>query len=427
VAHPTKNPRLVSFGLLAAAFALAGCEPAGSGKAPPATAPAPIAVTLVPVIKGVAIRHVDVTGTLYGDVETTVAAKLSGRIESLRADLGDEVATGELLGSIDRRDYELELAQRESAVLATLAQLGLTALPDGAFDPSAVPAVRRRRSESDNAQAKLTRAERLFNEKPPLIAEQDLADLRTTWAMARDAAEVELLAAKALIAKARSEQSAVDIARQRLDDTSIRVPAGFSGAAAHFRIAERMVAAGEFMTEGRAMFRLVATDPIRFRANVPERFAGAIAVGQSAALWLEGAQEVGAVATSGSVARIAPRIDEKSRSFEVEIVVANPTGRLKPGAFARGSIEIRRDPDVTFVPAAAVVTFAGVDRVFSVKDGKAVAHRVRLGQRQGQEPGTADGAAELIEIVGPLPTDQVVLQGAASLSANAPVTLAASK
>lgn len=162
--------------------------------------------------------------------------------------------------------------------------------------------------------------------------------------MARDAAEVELLAAKALIAKARSEQSAVDIARQRLDDTSIRVPAGFSGAAAHFRIAERMVAAGEFMTEGRAMFRLVATDPIRFRANVPERFAGAIAVGQSAALWLEGAQEVGAVATSGSVARIAPRIDEKSRSFEVEIVVANPTGRLKPGAFARGSIEIRRDP-----------------------------------------------------------------------------------
>ena len=419
---PVKSPgTLVSVALLGCiAVALPSCGPAQSPTGGAAQRPqaAPIEVSLVAVRRAEAIRTVDVTGTLFGDIDTTVAAKVAGRIVRLHVDLGAAVSTGDALAELETRDYELELTQRERTVRVTLSQLGLgEELPAG-FEPSMVPSVRQRRSEADNAKAKFDRAQRLFEQKPPLIAEQDLADLRTAWEMAREATEVALLEAQSLVARAAAERAAVEIARQRLHDATIVAPTGEQGEKRQFRVAQRMVSIGELMSIGTPMFSLVATDPIRFRATVPERFSDAIAVGQSAAISLEtdSSAPAGAAATTGTVTRIAPRIDERSRSFEVEITLANPDGRLKPGAFARGAIQIRRDANVAFVPSAAVVTFAGVQRVFSVRDGKAVAHRIRTGKE-------ADG---LIEVIGELDVTEVVASGAAGLGQDAPVTVRAS-
>jgi hypothetical protein len=63
--------------------------------------------------------------------------------------------------------------------------------------------------------------------------------------------------------------------------------------------------------------------------------------------------------------------------------------------------------DVIFVPEAAIVSFAGVKRLFTVADGKAVEHRVQTGV-------TADG---MIELAGAdLPADAtVVIEGAQRL------------
>lgn len=391
----------------------AGPTSAGGSKGPGAPRPPapPIDVQLGPVTVGEAARSVDVTGTLYGDIEATIASKVTGRLALLQADLGDAVETGAPLADLDRRDYELELAQRERTVAATLAELGLERAPDAGFDVSAVPSVRQRRSEADNAKAKYERAKRLFEQTPPLIAEQDLADLRTAWQMAMAATESAQLAAKALIAKAEAEDAAVAIARQRLDDTRLSVPTDDAGRPRTFRVAERLASVGELMNVGTPIVRLVSIDPIRYRATVPERFAAEVAVGQRATLALEGRS----APSVGTVSRISPRIDERSRSFEVEVTVPNADGSLKPGAFAKGSIEYRRDAGITFVPSAAVVTFAGVDRVFTVKDGKAVAHRVRVGRRQG----------DLIEVTGEIGADQVVVGNAAGLSQDAPVTVKA--
>jgi len=49
------------------------------------------------------------------------------------------------------------------------------------------------------------------------------------------------------------------------------------------------------------------------------------------------------------------------------------------------------------VPAASVVTFAGVQRVYTVAEGKAVEHRVRLGVRVGA------AGAEAVELIGGAP------------------------
>jgi hypothetical protein len=62
------------------------------------------------------------------------------------------------------------------------------------------------------------------------------------------------------------------------------------------------VAVGEYMREGTAMFRLVALDPIKFRADVPERFSAAVQKGMAASV------TVAAFAQpfTGRITRIAP-------------------------------------------------------------------------------------------------------------------------
>ncbi len=286
-------------------------------------------------------------------------------------------------------------------------------LDPAAFDVGDLPAVRLRRSEAENARSRFERAERLFNATPPLIAEQDLADLRTAWETARDATEVTALEARALLAKAVFELAAVDTAQQRITDATLLAPFGERGEPRTFRVAERLVSVGELMSVGTPTFVLVAVDPIRYRAQVPERFVGRIALDQRVRLFDEG----GAVAADGVVRRIAPRVDERSRSFEVEVLVPNPDGRLKPGAFARAAIDVAAEPQVPFVPRSAITTFAGVHRLFLVRDGKAAAVRVQLGQTLDAEDG------ELVEIIGAPDGADSVIDRPGGLRADAPVTV----
>jgi RND family efflux transporter MFP subunit len=381
----------------------AGAAPSRSG----AVQPQAVEVVLAPVQVRTVPRAIEVTGTLFGEEEALISSKLSGRVATISHDVGDAVPRGGILATIEPRDYELALGERRAALTAALAKVGLTEIPPETFDSSRLPTVLRARAEAANADARLQRARRLFEQTPPLLSAQDFADIETSSEVAARNAEVELLNARAALAAARTEAAAVAVAEQGLADTTVRAPGIEGEPGPTFRVAEREVSQGEYVAEGRAMFRLVATDLIKFRADVPERFAAQVKVGQPAQVWVEGAT----VPARGAVARVSPRIDPQSRMFGIEIHIPNPEGTLKPGAFARGSVEVSIEEGVRFVPDAAVVTFAGVHKVFSVKDSKAVEHRVRLGVRDNGS----------VEIVGPFPAETVVVTGAGALAQGVPV------
>ena len=93
----------------------------------------------------------------------------------------------------------------------------------------------------------------------------------------------------------------------------------------------------------------------------------------------------------GRVARLSPSIQEQNRTLIVEAEVANRDGRLRPGSFARAEIVVDADRTAVMVPASAVVTFAGLEKVFCVKDGKAVEKRIRTGRRSGDRVEILDG------------------------------------
>jgi multidrug efflux pump subunit AcrA (membrane-fusion protein) len=71
--------------------------------------------------------------------------------------------------------------------------------------------------------------------------------------------------------------------------------------------------------------------------------------------------------------------------------VPNADRSLRPGAFARAEIVVQAGDTAVLVPASSVVTFAGIEKVVSVRDGKAVEKKVRTGRHSGDRVEIVDG------------------------------------
>lgn len=380
-------------GVVALVMLPGGCNKAES--APVSTVPrSPVSVSVQRVKLQPVQRTVDVVGTLRGNEEAVISAKVPGRIAAIYKDVGDRVEANEVLAQIEKRDYELAVSQKSLAMLEALAKLGLKDLPGADFDLSRVPTVQRAKLQVENAEAKLSRGRQLYDKKPSsLLSDQDFADLTTAAAVAWKNHEVELLTAQTSLAEAKARKADLEAAQQRLIDTTVHtpapagpatLPAGGAGAqrkAVSYVIAERLVAVGEYMMEGIPLFRMLEDDPVKLRALAPEKHAAEIEVGQKVRVAVEAYAEE----FWGHVSRVNPQVDPANRTFQLEALIPNPRHLLKSGGFARASVQTRMAPNIVFAPVGAVASFAGVSKVYVVRDGKAVAIAVETGARVGDD------------------------------------------
>ncbi len=424
------NGGLKAAGVGALALALifsAGCKDetkadGRGGKGGEAVKEAPIYVELLDVKRVPIQRSVEVVGTLYGVLETTISAKVPGRLTQVQVDIGQRVKPGEILAQIDPRDYRLAVEQKELAVAQALSKLGLKGMPGPEFDVDKVPLVVRAQVQVTNTKSRYSRAKQLYDQKPPLLSAQDYGDIETAWKVAESDYEVQKVAANALLSEAGLNQKAVEIAREQLADTRVVAPADMtwgasrersaSGAAAGqtFIVAQRLVSAGENVKDGTPMFKLIADDPILLRASVPEKHAAQVKIGQVVKLWVQSNPE----AYTGKVVRVNPQVDAASRAFAIEVEFDNKGEKLNPGSFGTAQVMTHVDGSAALVPVGAVTSFAGVSRVYSVRDGKLLELRVKLGQKQG----------DLVEVVEGLPEGlPVVIKSEKRLHAGATVTL----
>src|SRR5438045_4094163 len=223
---PSRTVIVTTLAALAAsaAMTLTACERKGQAQTLTRGATT-VPVTLQAVQMMPVQRSVDVVGTLFGDEETVVSAKVPGRIIALFKDVGDTVAPGEPLVQLKQNDYQLAVAKAQLSLEESLAKLGLKELPSKDFDVAKIPTVVKARLQTENAEAKLKRGKKLFESKPPLMSEQDFSDLETALSVAKTSYDVELLTARTLVAQAWSFKGDLDIANQRLTDATTRAPA----------------------------------------------------------------------------------------------------------------------------------------------------------------------------------------------------------
>ena len=315
---------------------------------------------------------VNVTGTLAAQDQATVSVKVPGRVRSLAVDLGSPVRKGQVIAQVEPQDYQLRVQQAEAGLAQARARLGLA--PNGAderINLEETGAVRQARALMDEARKNRERATTLVEQGVIARSEFDAADSAYKVAVSRyqDAVE-EIRNRQGLLAQRRTELA---LARQQLTDTVIVAP--FDGV-----VEERLTSVGEYLAAGQNVVRIVRVNPLRFRGEVPERDAASVRAGQAVRVSVDGAPR----AYAGRIVRLSPTITEQNRILIVEAEVSND-GALRPGAFARADIVTSDASMASVVPSSAVVTFAGIEKVILVKDGKAQEKPITTGRRINDE------------------------------------------
>jgi RND family efflux transporter MFP subunit len=361
--------------LCASAILVTSCG--GSGASGPAAAgtagrgnATARAVQVTPAIEARIERAIAVTGTLGAEDQVTMAFKVTGRLEQLEVDLGTSVDAGQTLASLASTDFQLRVTQADAALQQARARLGLPV--DGAeerVDIEQTSVVRQARAVLD--QTRLVRDRAASFAKDGIGSQADLdaaqANLRVAEGRYQDSIE-EVRNRQALLVQRRTE---LELAKQAQTDSRLRAP--FAG-----RVRERHATPGQYLAAGAPVVTIVKINPLRLRLSISERESAAVRLGQTVRVTLEG----DSVVHIGRVARISPAIEETSRTLSIEAEVANPSGRLRPGAFANAEVVTDSGDTALLVPATAVVSFAGVDKVFVVADGKAAERRVTIGRRE---------------------------------------------
>ncbi|MCJ7628417.1 MAG: efflux RND transporter periplasmic adaptor subunit [Longimicrobiales bacterium] len=172
-------------------------------------------------------------------------------------------------------------------------------------------------------------------------------------------------AERARLSRARSGLAQAEVSLQEavlnLEETSVKAP--FPGRVANLRVVE-----GEHVGPGTELMTIVDLDPIKVEVQVLEREVGYLTEGRRASVTF--AAFPGETFT-GRVSTINPVVDPEFRTARVTVHLANPEGRIKPGMYARVSLEAQFFPDRILVPRSAILEKDRRDMLFVFEDGRA--------------------------------------------------------
>jgi len=331
--------RVLSLALAAAAAAAAACRPPAAAPPPP-----PLLVRTATVQPRDLDQQLVLTGTLRPRAQVQVVAEVGGRLLRVARDEGARVGAGELLAQVDPTDYQLA-GQRAAASLAVA------------------------QANRAHAQVEKERADNLV--KTGGITDKDHLS-----------AQVGLQVADASLAQAKAESS---IAGTQLARAAVRAP--FAG-----RVARRLADPGAMLATGTPLFTLVDDAVLEFRAPVPSSQYGHLTVGAPVDVTVDSRPGFTA---RGRVARVAPLVDERTRSFEVVVEVPGGTD-LVGGLFARASVRLGQVKSALVVPPAALLRDGATPeeaQVFVVQQGKAERRTVAVGVEQADAVQVKNGLA----------------------------------
>jgi len=322
-------------------------------------------------------RSVDIVGTLSAVDEVTVSSEAEGRVSKLLADLGDRVHAGQALLELDREKLQYAVEQQRAALARALAKFGAA---DSQHLPpfEKTPDVQRAQAELVQAKQGFERADQLHRRQ--LVPKQTLDDAQATLQAKQAGYDASLQNAKNLRADIDASEATLKLAERQLRDAEIRAP--FDG-----YIQKRLVSLGEYVKVQTPVMSVVRVNPLKVTAEIPERMAPWIKIGQSVELHVDAYPDK---TITGKVSRISPAVNTATRAFSFEALVPNDDALLKPGTFARVHVASGKIDQVLTLSYSALQYRYGVNRVFVVNGDRLTARELKIGERLGDR----------IEIVG---------------------------
>jgi membrane fusion protein (multidrug efflux system) len=367
-------PLLLVTTVVAASVAAIGCSSGDAkGKDQP-NAPAVVQVAAVAATEQPIARFIRATGTLMAEEQADVAAETAGRVVSAPVERGTPVTQGAELVRISPTETEAQLKEAEANAAQLEARLGIAS--GGGFDVNAVPEVQNAKATAELTQSEFTRIKSLLDQR--VVSQSEYDQRRTQAEAARQQYEAAKNGAAQQYQMLQAARARVALARKAFADTVVRAP--FNGV-----VAQRLVAAGDYVTKGMKVAIVVRVNPLRVQLTVPEQAISAMAPGQPVNFEVDaypGRQ------FEGTIKYVSPALQADQRALTVEAMVPNGNGVLKPGLFATARIERPSKTPAVLVPIAAVQTSAGTSRVYVVS-GDHVDERIVT---------TGDTVGDLVEI-----------------------------
>ena len=423
-----KRGAIVPLALLGALLCVAGCQ-RGAAKAKSVAVEAK-PVRVARVTRDTVSSTLAITGTLEAERRADVASKLTGRVERVLVQEGQAVRQGQVLATLDTSSLRAQFTQATAGVAAAQASLGaaraqLALLRAGSRPQEkrqAEEAVRQAKASMDNAEADQKRMQALFTQGMISRQSMDSSQLTFTLAQATYASAVQKLemtnegnrreSIDAQVQQVRQSEAALEqaqaaryIVKVSLDNSSVR--STLSGT-----VAKRYVEPGESLLMGDLRIAMVVDNSlVVMRGDVSEADIRTVQQGQTVQVTVDA---LPGRSFSGTIAEILPSANTASRIFSVKIRIANPTGTLKEGMFARAIIVTARHAGVLVISRQAPVDQDGKSLVFVVQGGTAKSQPVTLGVVSGDRVEVVTGLSE---------GDEVAVEGQRELQDGAKVTV----
>ena len=269
----------------------------------------------------------NVMGMIYSRSSPEIAAEVSGRVNSVIADIGDVVEKGQVLAQIASEKYDLQLAQSK-AEIARLSALLV------------------------NQELDLKRAEKLFKDN---LVSEEMVD--------RTRAEFNALSEQINAANAQLRNS-----ERLIEETEIKAPIKTKVAAKHIDI-------GDFVQNGMIVYELVDTKNLRVGLSFPEYQSLKLKKGLKVFLTTPTSIDENVETV---IKEIKPNVNSNNRSITAIVDFDNP-GSWVPGASTQARIILSTYQDALVLPQLAVVRRSVGDVVYLIQNDTAVEQQVDTG------------------------------------------------
>ncbi len=318
--------------------------------------------------------------TVHAFYRAEVRAKVSGYVKILHADIGDYVAAGANLATIDvpemleqRHVIEKKIARAHAQEERARADVQLAE----ARVRSAKALLQEASSQMAGAEASLAGSQAEFDRTQDLVQRGSLQNRmldearmkRDSESARKDAMTSSIESAKAGVGVAEAQvassqaelqatQAETGIAEAQLEE--MKVLMSFATLKSPFAgmVTQRSVEPGDLVRQssevgnGKPLFVISQIDKVRVRIPVPESDAPLVSIGDEVALTFPSFSSEPPLV--GTVTRRSGSLDPSTRTMQVEVELKNNDGKLLPGMFGQASITLATKVAANMLPAQAI-------------------------------------------------------------------------
>ena len=320
------------------ALSLAGC----GGSTP---APANQELKKVKVVQAAIssiITDIEYSGKLKPVREVSVSPKISGKVASVKADAGNRVERGEILFTLDSNDFQAQLQQQQANLESSRT--------------NAEQALRNAQIAYDNAKESYDKNKQLFD--AGAISMQTLDDSKmkldnAAIALSFSKNKYDLESGGSGISPA---EAGVQAASTQIQNTVVVSP--ITGVISICNIDE-----GEIAASSSPAVTIIDTGEMVAEINVPDTMIGKVKKGQVVPVKVTALDNK---TIGGVVNSVSPAADSKTQMYTIKININNRDNGLKPGMFARVSLQAEKKDNAITVPNEVLKVEDGVSYVYAV-------------------------------------------------------------